>query len=215
MAKTIDRSVPFYPNHPDDNHCAVACYRMILEYFLDKKTNWLEADKFTGFKNHKAVWTMEALLKSVQLGLDIRMIDPFDYQKYYEIGDDYLKTIWSTEEMAWQKKHAQPIRRELIPEFSEKIEREVRSPSLDDLDEMLDEGRLVFLTIDSGVLNNHRYTSHAALAIGKTDKFYIIHDPGLPGRPNRRVSREKLWRAMGGKNNNAEMTGFRLKEKNE
>jgi len=188
---------------------------MVLEYFLDKKMNWHEADEFVGYKNHKAVWTMQGLLKSARLGLDIKMIDPFDYQKYYDIGDDYLKTIWSDEEMAWQKKHAQPIRRELIPEFSDKIQREVRSPELKDLDKMLDEERLVFLTINSRVMQNRKgFVSHAVLVIRRTKNFYIIHDPGLPPRPYRRVSREKLWRAMGGKNNNSEMTGFKLKEQN-
>lgn len=79
---------------------------------------------------------------------------------------------------------------------------------------MLTEGRLVFVTVDAGTLNGTKdYVDHAVLVVGREDTNYIVHDPGPKAQPDRRISRAKLLEAMGGEDNTAEVTGFKLQSK--
>jgi hypothetical protein len=79
---------------------------------------------------------------------------------------------------------------------------------------MLDEGRLVFITLNSQSLNDKNgYASHAVLIIDKTDDSYVFYDPGLPPAPNRKELKSKVFEAMGGASNTGEVTGFKLLSK--
>jgi 23S rRNA pseudouridine1911/1915/1917 synthase len=50
------------------------------------------------------------------------------------------------------------------------------------------------------------------LVIGREADGYIVHDPELPGTPNHRISREKLWEAMGSEQSTSEVAGFMLRK---
>ncbi len=208
------KSVPFYANHKDNHHCMLAVYRSIFDYFYDERLDWLELEKLTGFKPGKAAWSLTIISYLAERGMDIRMIEPFDYARYYTIGEPYLDELFTPVEKDWQLKHGNILEiRPLIPDFLEKVKYELKRPSLEDIDSMLDEGRLVFVTVDSRILNDKPgYFSHAVLVIGNSRDQYIIHDPGLPPQPNRHVSKQKLYEAMGEEEKTSEVTGFRLKK---
>ena len=190
----------------------VAAYRSIFDYFLRKKFSWDEIDEFVGYRDGKAAWTVQALTKMVDMGFDIAMIEPFDYRTYAERGEAYLHDRYPVEQVEWMLKKSNVLSfRPLIPAFLEKVHWKYRQAQLADIDRLLSEDRLVFVTLNALKLNGKPgYSAHAVLIIGRESDEYVIHDSGLPPRPGRRVSRTVLWEAMGGAKNTSEVTGFKL-----
>ncbi|HVX58762.1 MAG TPA: hypothetical protein VG964_03445 [Candidatus Saccharimonadales bacterium] len=207
----IAKQVPFYSNHDDDMHCMMSVYASIVEYFLGKKLSWRELESLTGYESGRAAWSVEALPRLADMGLDVRMIESFDYRRYLDEGEDYLKGKYSQEQLDWHYKNSN-IRemQRWIPSFLDKIKHEVRTPSLKDIDGLLAEKRLIFVTLNSRRLNGRGgFVSHAILVIDKEGDEYIVHDPGLPPKPYRRINSDLLLQAMGGRANTAEVTGFK------
>ncbi len=204
--------VPFYPNHEDNLHCEMSVYASVLDYFLHKKLPWNELEKLVGYKPGKAAWTVEALPKLAKMGLDIKMVEPFDYERYLKEGKKYLESIYNPDELKWHYQYSNIVEmKRFIPHFQKTINHETRVAKLSDIDSMLDEGRLVFVTVNSRALSGQDgYVSHALLIIGKHAGEYIAHDPGLPPKPYRRVDARSLMQAMGGNHNTSEVTGFKL-----
>ena len=205
--------VPFYPNHKDDMHCEMSVYASVLDYFLGKKYSWEQLEKLVGFKKRKAAWTVQPLPKMAAMGLDISMIEPFDYERYLKDGKKYLSTLYSKEEIDWYCEHSNILEMtKYIPEFLKTVNHQTRRAILADIDSMLKEGRLVFITVNSRALNNRPgFVSHALLIFDKEGDDYIAHDPGLPPMPSRKIPAGTLWKAMGGAKNTSEVTGFKLK----
>jgi 23S rRNA pseudouridine1911/1915/1917 synthase len=143
-------------------------------------------------------------------GFDIRMIDPFDYRHYAEEGTEYLEKLYGPEQATWLMEHTNiQDMREHIPDFLRHIKPEQRSASLRDIDAMLAEDRLVFVTVNAATLNDRKGVApHALLVIQRKGEAYIVHDPGLPPRPYRTLTRHQLWEAMGGEGNTAEVEGI-------
>ncbi len=207
------KRVPFYANHEDNMHCMLAVYRSLFDHFLHRRMSWEELEAFTGYRSGKAAWTLKSLVQFANMDIDIRMVEPFDYSQFSTRGEAYLSEVWPKEKLEWQLKNSNILEiTPQIPEFLSKIAYENRAATLEDIDAMLAEGRLVFVTINSKVLNDEEgYADHALLVFDRTDDGYVAHDPGLPPQPNRHISREKLLEAMGGVQNAAEVTGFKLK----
>jgi 23S rRNA pseudouridine1911/1915/1917 synthase len=209
------KDVPFYANHEDGMHCMLAAYKSLFDYFLHRKLSWDELEKLSGYQNGRAAWTLKILTYMAERGWNIRMIEPFDYKRYLKEGEPYLYEVFSDEEQEWiyANSNILDIRPLIIP-FLEHVSPEIRSASLEDIDTMLAEGRLVFVTLNAQLLNDQEgYVSHAILITGKEGDDYIAHDSGgkyKAPEANRRISAAKLWEAMGGEGNRAEVTGFKL-----
>lgn len=207
--------VPFYPNAEDGNHCMVAIYRSIFEYLQGTKYTMEEMEQFVGYQDHRAAWTLLPLTKMAAAGFDIRMIEPFDYRAYAAKGEDYLAQAFNKDKARWLLAHSNisditPS----IPAFLRTVRWENRQAILQDIDNMLTEGRLVFVTLNSRALNNlDGYAEHAVLIFGRQGSDYLLHDPGPPAHPHRSVPRAQLWEAMGGHKNTSEVTGFKLRTK--
>lgn len=206
------KQIPFYGNHEDNHHCMLAVYRSLFDYFYGEKLSWEELESLTGFKPKRAAWSLKIISHLAKRGLDIRMVEPFDYARYYEIGEPYLDELFSPVEKDWQLKHGNILEiRPLIPDFLENVQYELKRPTLDDIDSMLEENRLVFVTLDSRILNDKPgYFSHAVLVIDQDSEDYTIHDPGLPPQAYRRIEKQKLFKAMGGEETTSEVTGFKI-----
>jgi hypothetical protein len=190
----------------------LAVYRSVFDYFYDEKISWAELEALTGYEPKKAAWSLTIISYLTKRGMNIRMIEPFDYVRYYAIGESYLEEFFPSAEKDWQLEHGNILEiRPLIPDFLERVKYELKKPTLEDIDSMLVEDRLVIVTLDSRVLNDKPgYFSHAVLVIKDAGDHYIIHDPGLPPQPSRHVSKQKLYAAMGGEKTTSEVTGFRL-----
>lgn len=194
----------------------LAAYRSILAYFLHKELTWEELEQLTGYTPDRAAWTVKSLVDMQDMGFDIQMIEPFDYRRYLKDGDAYLHDFFSPEEISWflDKSNILDIK-PLIPKFLERVKYSCRQVSLADIDQLLDEDRLVTVTVNSRKLNDSDgFVSHMLLITGRKGDNFIAHDSGgekYPPQPDREISRDKLWEAMGGDTNNADVTGFKLK----
>ncbi len=208
----MPKKVPFYPNHEDNMHCALAVYQILFDYFLQRKLSWQEVEKLSGFKDNTAAWTVTIWERMANIGFDIRMIENFDYRRYAKEGDAYLREHFNEQQYTWQITHSDI--RNIAPRISSFLDRvrpEKRSPTLEDIDDMLNDERLVFVTLNSRVLNDKEgYSDHAVLVLRKEGDGYVIHDPGLPPLPERMIPAGVLWKAMGGESSTSEVTGVKL-----
>lgn len=209
------KEVPFYANHEDRNHCMVAIYRSLFAYFWDKKLSWQEMDDFVGYADRRAAWTLTPLTKLAGMGMDIRMIEPFDYRKYASRGRTYIYEAFPADKADWMMQHSNILDiQEHIPAFLRTVRWENRTATPQDIDAMLTDGRVVFVTLNSRALNGREgYADHAILIIGREGTDYIAHDPGPEPQEARRIPRDAVWNAMGGERNTSEVTGFKLQTK--
>jgi 23S rRNA pseudouridine1911/1915/1917 synthase len=208
----MKREVPFYGNHEDDMHCMLAVYGSIIEYFLHRKLNWQELEGLTGYRPDIAAWTVGVLPRMDAMGFDITMIEPFDYSAYSKDGEAYLSKIYKPDVLGWYKEKSNIIAmREQIPDFLAHIHHENRVATLEDVNNLLAEDRLVFVSLNGHALDSKPgFSAHAILIIEKNDDEYIAHDPGSPPEPYRNIPASTLQKAMG---TNAEVTGFKLRDK--
>lgn len=194
----------------------LAAYRSIIAYYLHKELTWEELEQLTGYTPNRAAWTVQALVDMQDMGFDIKMIEPFDYRRYLKEGDAYLHEFFTADELTWflEKSNIRDIK-PLLPKFLERVKYVCRQVSLADIDQMLDEKRLVTVTVNSRKLNDaDGFVSHMLLITGRKGDSFIAHDSGgvqYPPQPEREIRREKLWEAMGSDTNNADVTGFKLK----
>lgn len=205
------KGVPFYANSPDDMGCMVAALRSTLEYITSESYTWDEIADILGYTPGKAAWTVKAWTQLARQGFDIRMVEKFDYKRFQYEGEDYLRATLRPEEFAWQLKNSNVMDiRALIPEFYETVHHVQRSPALGDIDDMLQNGYIVLVQLNSRILNGKDgFVAHMITIYDTYGDAYIAHDPGLPPIPERKISRELLLRAMGGRDNTTEVTGIR------
>ena len=202
----------FVANHEDNMHCLLACYRMVTQWFWKRDLTWEQIEAFTGFHDGKAPWTPRSLVQFHRMGLDIKVVEPFDYRRYQAEGDLYLREVFTPEEYTWFTENstldeAQPY----IAEFLERIGYTCRNAALQDIDDMLAEGRIVTVTVNSRTLNGKQgFVSRVILIYGKEGGLYVAHDPGLPAAPERAISGQALLEAMGAL---PDVTGFKLDDK--
>lgn len=186
---------------------------MLFDYFLKRQLDWQELEKMSGFKDRTAAWTVTIWERMSRQGFDIRMIEPFDYQRYMEEGESYLRTFFTKDEYDNQVKTTNILEiQSLIPSFLEQIKVEQRRPTLQDIDDMLADDRLVSIVLNAKALNGQSgFNAHCVLVIDREGEDYILHDPGLPPQPYRRVSRRQLWQAMGAEKSVSEVTGVKYR----
>lgn len=209
------KTPPFYANRDDNKSCSLACLMMALEHITGKRYSWSELENLSGFEDGKAAWTIQAWQALASQGIDINMSENFDYQKYFDQGEEYLKGFFTTEELEWQLKNSNLLSiKPLILSFLQSVSYNQVIPDLKTIDSLLKSGYLVTVQLNSNILNDTPgYTAHMILVFDKEGDDYIAHDPGLPPKASRRIAGDKLFLAMGGKENTVEVTG--LKGKNE
>lgn len=203
---------PFVQNHEDNMHCLLACYRMLMQHLWKRDMTWEQIEAFTGYHDYKAPWTVRSLVQFHRMGLDIKMIEPFDYKRYVEEKESYLQEIFDAKQLEWFAENS--TLDETLPylaEFFERIDYTCRQPELSDIDNFLEEGHLVTVTVNSRALNGKEgFVSHVVLIYGKQGENYLAHDPGPKPHPGRVIAPEVLKKAMGSL---AGVTGFKLDEK--
>ena len=207
--------VPFYANHDDNMRSMLAVYRMVVKHFLHKELTWEQLIDLTGFEPGIAAWSIKPLTTLVnQYGLSAKTIEPFDYKRFAKEGKKYLFGLHDAKEAEWYLKNTNILdTKPYITKFLATVRPTYRQATLEDIDDMLEEERLVCIMLNGLALEEDKVaTSHALLVIGRNDSGYVVHDPGLPPQPNRQISRNELWQAMGGDDNTSEVTGFKLRK---
>jgi hypothetical protein len=193
----VKLEVPFFSNTPDDFHCFQAALRMVLAYHFPTKTyDWKKLDRLTA---HTAnyTWPSAGLLYCASIGLEVRLMDGYDYKRFAIEGYDYLVEI-AGKEVADDQQRNSDLAQEM--EYAKKllsiIPAEKKIPSLENLRECLLQGRLVICNVNSRTLNvQGGYAGHFVVVIGLNDEGVWLHDPGLPAIENRLVTWDEFDRA--------------------
>jgi hypothetical protein len=211
-------NIRFYPNHPDNMHCSQAVFRSLFHYFFNEDLSWEQIDKITKTIPGKGSWTMAAEIELSKRGIEVVNIEPFDYERFYEEGIEYLHGHFNTETVRFYQERSNLFSvKDDIPEFLRLVKHETRRATIQDIETMLQQGYLVGAEINSRILNNKPgFALHYVLIQAHTDTSFSINDPGggsAPPMENRLVSKKDLERALGEDGANSEVTGFRMKIK--
>ena len=187
--------VSFYANTSDDSHCVQAAFRIMLKYFLpDQEFRYSELDRLTEKAGNQGTWWPPGLTSFTKMGLKVRAIEAFDYQQYYEQGQRYVLNHFGPEIGSWYLRHTNILNiKESIPEFLKTVDFECRAATMADIDELLAEGWLVGLELNSRRLHNlDGFVAHMVVIFSAKNGKYFMHDPGLPPRPNLEISASRL-----------------------
>lgn len=193
------RNIPFFSNTKDDTHCFQASLKMALAYFWPKRRfSWQELDRIS--KKVKGLWTwpLAALIWCAKNEMEVRSIETFDYPDFIKKGGKYLIETFGEEMGKAQIGHSDiDQERRVSKDFIKYVRTEKRTPSLQDIKNLIREGFLIVCNVNARVLSREPgYAGHFVVIVGLRGDHIILHDPGLPPLKNRRVTRyrfEKAW----------------------
>ena len=211
------REIKFYPNHPDGMHCGQAVFRSLFHYFFDEDLSWEQIDKIAKNIPGKGAWTMAAEIELSKRGVEVVNIEPFDYERFYQEGIDYLHSHFNNETVEYYLERSNLLSvKDDIPTFLRLVHHETRRASIEDIDTMLEKGYLIGAEINARTLNNKPgFALHYVLIRAGYAGSYNINDPGGGSAPpieNRTVSKADFMRALGEDGANGEVTGFRMRK---
>jgi hypothetical protein len=148
------RQVPFYANTADDTHRVQAAFRIMLKYFLPQTDfDWPKLDKITHKLKGKGTWWFAALPTLSQMGLQVRLIECFDYEKFYQDAG-YVLNFFRPELAEWHLEKTNLVSlRPLVPEFTKTVDWRKRTANLADLDKLLADGWLCAINVNARTLN--------------------------------------------------------------
>ena len=195
----IQKVVPFFSNTKDDTHCVQATLRMILKYFIPGKNfSWKKLDKISKKERGKGTWFHPALIWFADNGFKVIDIELFDYKKFCSEREKYVYKSFSKIVAEYYLKESNLMKvKKYIPEFLKKVNVEKRSPTIKEIEKLLDLDYLVTVDLNANVLDNEKgYNGHAVLIIGHNKDTLLLHDPGLPPHKNRIVTKKlfnKAW----------------------
>ena len=181
---------PFVQNSDDDLHCVNAVFRMVAQQFLGKDFSWEEIDALTKAQQGKATWTFIGETAFARMGLQVKNIEPLDYEKLYTQGVAYLKETFGPEVADYyiNKSNIASVL-EYIPEFLKYVEHETRCASMQEICTYVKAGKLVGTEVNSSILNSEPgFDLHFVLLYDADEEHVLLHDPGLPPLKERRVS---------------------------
>jgi hypothetical protein len=211
LYQNMNKEIKFYPNHEDNMHCSQAVFRSLFNYFFDEELSWEEIEAITKTIPGKGAWTMAAEIELAKRGVEVINIEPFDYEKYYNEGVDYLKNNFdeSTVNYYLEKSNLLSVHDD-IPLFLQLVKHETRRAGIEDIDSFLSNGYLIGAEINSRILNKREgFSLHYVLIREGKNQSYIINDPGAPPIENREVTKEEFIQALGKEGSNGEVTAFR------
>lgn len=191
----VDLEIPFFPNTSDNTHCFQAGVKMILKYFKPESNfSWPKLDRLTAKKKGLWTWPIAAMIWFSKNGFEVKDIEVFDYEKFAKQGEKYLIEFYGPEVARVQVKHSfLPQETKLASKLSDSVVVENRLPEIRDIKSLLDDGFAVFANVNSQKLvKKPGYSGHFVVIKGYNKTKLIVHDPGLPGRPNLEVE-EKLF----------------------
>jgi hypothetical protein len=204
----INYNVPFCANTQDNTHCFQAVLKMILKYYWsEKEFSWKELDRITEKKD--GLWTFAAFgwLWLKEQGVEIRVIEDFDYKKFADTGIAYFIEEYGDEVAQEQNKHTDIVQgQHAAIRVMNELPVEKRIPTIKDIVSFIEKGYLVCCNVNSKKLNNQSgYDGHFVLIKGHNENKLILHDPGLPPQENRHVdfkAFENAWAYAGDKAKN-------------
>jgi len=175
--------VPFYGNTEDNTHCYQACFKTILKYYFpNNEYSWEELDRLTGKKKDKWTWPMRGWVNLSGLGLEVKYIGTFDYEKFISFGKEYLFDLYGEEVARSQIENSDiPYEIETSKELLGKFIQEKRVPELTDITKHLKDGWFVMANVNYYPLyGKSGYAGHFVIILDMDKEVITVHDPGLP-----------------------------------
>lgn len=195
-------NIPFYSNTKDNTHCFQACLKMILKFnFPEKNFSFAELDRVTAHQKGKWTWDIAGMLFMSKIGFDVVNWDIFDYKRFSEQGEKYLKSVWPEDVFVAQKKHSdfrqeQKFAKKYIE--SKRIKFVKKWATLKEMEKLFSKNFQIITIINPFVIENENgYGSHSVVITNLEKNFITYHDPGLPPVENRKVPSKLFLKAMG------------------
>ncbi len=199
----MDNNVHFISNTPEDKQCLQASYAMIRHFYEPGlQIDWDEWADLTGYLPGKGTWSMAGLMWFKEHGYEVIHIATFDYREFAERGAEYLVESLGEEVANWELKFMDLLlEQDRAVKFLDSgiwLKREV---TIEDIYTFLNQGYLIKCLMNLNALNGKPgYLGHAVVVKGYDENGLILHDPGLPARPNRHVTVEAFKAAWGDPN---------------
>lgn len=192
--------VPFFPNTGDGTHCFQAALRMVLAKLMPRKSfGYEDLDIISGKQPGKWTWPTQAMMWMAGQGLEIRLIEEFDYRAFVERGNEYLIERYGQEVAKAQAENSDiEAEREIAKKFVDVAPIEYRIPELSDIKNNFKRDALTIVNINASALHGLRgYSGHFVVICDVDESSVRLHDPGLPPNPNLKVSRRIFERSWG------------------
>lgn len=189
----------FYKNLKDDLHCFQAALKIVLsKYYPGKEYSFKYIDQVTGFKKGEFTQDTKGLLWLAEKGFEIVRVSDFDDNRFIKEGEKYLKWYWKPEIYERNKQSTDFVKmRKLTKELKKYSTFCTKLPTSDAVDELLDHGYTVIAHINPKQLNK-RFSDiiHSVVVLKSSKTHFVIHNPGLPPEPNKKVSKDRLENAL-------------------
>ena len=193
--------ISFFPNTGDGTHCYQAALKMVLSCFDPKEWSYEELNQISDKQKGKWTWPTASFLWLLNQGYEVRLIEEFDYSDFAKRGYEYLLEKSGKEiaegqaansdlasEQGWAKKLA----------AHPKFQQEHRIPLWQDLDHLLAEDYGLICNVNACKLyDKPGYSAHFVVPMAVTSTHILLHDPGLPPKPDQRVLHKPFEKAWG------------------
>jgi hypothetical protein len=191
-------NIPFFPNIGDGTHCFQAAMKIALAALIpEREFSYEELDRISIKLPGRWTWPTAAMLWMIEKGLEIKLIEEFDYATFAERGGDYLIERYGDEVGRSQIENSDvEFERDISRRFSKIAPIELRSPDLEDVRKEMERNAAVIVNLNASVLHGQEgYSGHFVVICEVSDKNIRLHDPGLPPKPNLIVPHHRFIRA--------------------
>ena len=188
-------TIPFFPNTGDGTHCFQAALMMTLAIHMpDRKFTYEELDAISQKLPGKWTWPTAAMLWMMENGLDVKLIEEFDYPAFVKDGEHYLIERFGEEVGRSQAEHSDLAREiDISRRFMEHAPLDYRSPTLADIKKQLRRDAVVIVNVNAAALHGSvGYSGHFVVICDVKKKSVVLHDPGLPAFPAFEVSHARF-----------------------
>ncbi len=192
----MTREVPFYSNASDNLRCLPACLRMALHAIEGRDPGAQVCEALAGFCAGHPTWNFRAYRTCAQRAR-VHVIDPTDFIRFSEDPLGLLTETFGPEDAAHlaQKADLAQAARDAgeLCAPTPNLTLECRIPTPEDLEMQLQQENLVLCGVDLRVLNGRAPgADHGVLCLNISEREVLLHDPGLPPWPFRRVPRDRF-----------------------
>lgn len=191
----ISCPVPVFFENPDRSHCLQAVLRSVLhQVFPDRGYTWEELDGLTGKRPGRWTWPTTAVLRLREMGVEVLILETFDYQAFADRGEEYLEEHLGADVARAQAAHSDlPYEREAARQFVELGISKSGVPDFTDLERLLRQGYLVVCNVNVALLKGKRgYSGHFVLIYALDEDCVWLHDPGPPAHPTQCIPRDRF-----------------------
>jgi hypothetical protein len=192
--------VPF--ENFDNNHCLQVSLMGVLTT-LGHPVRQAEIDKATGWEKGLWTWTIPGAAVAAKFVPGVRLLSPFDFRRFADEGEAYLKTQWSPQRFRDQRAHASPNfakEQQAAKQFMTSGTFELRKPPTADEMTKLLKDYIIVPQVDYGRLYRGQANggSHYIVVYAAEGENFWLNDSGLPMKARLRHPKQMVQAAMTG-----------------